>query len=566
MNAATENKLSLSNQSAWLLFGKVVGFALSFLLPLLTVRYLAQDKVGVYRQAFQVIVNAVSILPLGFSMSAFYFLSREPDKRPKTIFNILFFNFITGGAACLGLFIYPQFLGNIFQSDEMTRLAPLVGIVIWLWIFSTFLEIVALANQETRLATGFIILSQFTKTLLMAAAVIYFTTVEAFLYAAIIQGILQTCVLLVYLNRHFPKFWKARDWAFFREQMVYALPFGLAGLLYTIQTDVHNYFVGYRFSEAEYAIYAYGCFELPLIGMLYESISSVMIPRMSELEAQGKKRQMLLTSVSAMQKLAFAYFPLFVFLMIVAENFITTLFTAAYAASVPVFRINLLLLPFYCLMLDPVARSFPEVGRFLLKTRIALFFALISALWFGIRHFDLRGMIAIVVVVVLFERMLSLSKILRVLEAKRSDVYLLKPIGKTALAAVFSGGILFVFYWLTKDGLLSVCLSFSHRALALIGFEKGADFIGGSLFLGICFVIFASVYLFSANWLGAIETEDKERIKKVVSGRWSAVRGFAGRRRRRRNEKNARQQMTKDKLSEPENQLPTKHRPLTTDN
>jgi O-antigen/teichoic acid export membrane protein len=548
MNDKPQNQLSLTDQSAWLLFGKVIGFALSFLLPLLTVRYLTQDKVGVYRQTFQVITNAVAILPLGFSMSAFYFLSREPEKRQATIFNILLFNFAAGGLACLGLFVYPQFLGNIFQSEEMTRLAPLVGIVIWLWIFSTFLEIVALANQETRLATAFIISAQFTKTLFMATAVIYFSTVEAFIYAAILQAILQTIVLIVYLNSRFPKFWKSFNLRFFREQLVYVLPFGLAGLLYTIQTDIHNYFVGYRFSETEYAIYAYGCFQLPLIGMLYESVSSVMIPRMSQLESEGRKRQMIATTVSAMHKLALVYFPLFVFLMITAEEFITTLFTQNFAESVPIFRINLLLLPFYCLMLDPIARSFPQVGRFLLKIRILLFFFLIAALYFGIQNFGLTGMIAIVIVFVLFERMITLPKILGVLEFRRADFYLLKNVFKTAIAAAISGAGLFIFYWLGKDFLLAACLNFSRRMLTLIYFEKGTDFIGGSLFLGICLLIFISIYLIVANWLGAIEDEDKLRIKTIVRERWGKLKNIT----RRKNTKS-------------EDQVPADHRPLTTE-
>lgn len=526
MNETSNNKPSLMKQSAWLMIAKIVGFALSFLLPLLIVRYLTRDKVGIYRQVFLVITNAAAILPLGFSMSAYYYLNRAPEKRSSTIANILLFNFAAGGLACLTLFLFPQLLGNIFQNEEMTRLAPKIGVVIWLWIFSTFLEVVALANQETRLATFFIILAQFTKMVLMAGAVILFATVEAFVYAAMVQGFVQTCILLVYLNSRFPRFWKTFDLQFFRRQLIYALPFGLAGLLYTIQTDIHNYFVSYRFGEADFAIYAYGCFDLPLVAMLYESISAVMIPRMSELESQGKKREMLLTTVSAMKKLAFAYFPLFVFLMIVADEFITTLFTKNYAASAPIFRINLLLMPFYCLMLDPIARSFPAVGRFLLKTRIVIFFVLLAALWFGIRHFDLRGMIAIVVAVVLFERAVSLTKILKVLEVTRKDFYLLKNIGQTAISALLAGAVLFLFYLTAKDVLLGICLNFSRDILAFVKFEKGADFIGGSLFLGICFVIFGVVYLFLANLLGAIESDDKENIKAIFSKQFSVVRNF----------------------------------------
>jgi len=142
---------SLKSQSASLLFAKTIGFVFSFLLPLLVVRFLTQDKVGVYREVFQVIATAVSILTLGVSMSAYYFLARETERRAgAAVLNILIFNFAVGGAACLLLFFFPQLLGNIFRSDEITQLAPRIGVVIWLWIFSAFLETVAVANQEAR--------------------------------------------------------------------------------------------------------------------------------------------------------------------------------------------------------------------------------------------------------------------------------------------------------------------------------------------------------------------------------------------------------------------------------
>jgi O-antigen/teichoic acid export membrane protein len=156
--AATQ---SLKQQSAWLLVAKVIGFGFSFVLPLLIVRYLTQEEVGHYREAFQVIMNAIVILPLGFSMSSYYFLARETaDRRAAAILNILLFNFVVGGLACLTLYVYPELIGNIFKSPELTRLAPLIGVVIWIWVFSTFLETVAIANQEAKVATVFIVLAQ----------------------------------------------------------------------------------------------------------------------------------------------------------------------------------------------------------------------------------------------------------------------------------------------------------------------------------------------------------------------------------------------------------------------
>ncbi len=512
----TAKTQSLKSQSAWLLFAKVVGFAFSFLLPLLIVRFLTQDTVGVYRQVFQVIINAVAILPLGVSMSAYYFLSRETERRAAAVFNILIFNFIVGGLACLLLFFYPQLLGNIFRNEEITRLAPKIGVVIWLWIFSAFLETAAVANQEARAATAFIILAQFTKTLLMTSAVILFASVEAFVYAAMIQAAVQTLVLLVYLNSRFPRFWKSFDFKFFREQLVYALPFGLAGLLWTMQTDIHNYFVGYKFSASDYAIYAYGCFELPLIAMISESVTSVLIPRMSKLQAENDKREMIRLTTRAMQKLAFFYFPIYIFLLITAQTFIITLFTRNYAASVPIFLINITLMPFYIWVVDPIVRSYKELGRFLLTLRIFIFIALVSALYFGIQNFDLRGMIAIVVATTITEKIISSFAVLRKLEVKPADVYLLKDIAKTAVCALLAGILTFLFYWQSSAMIAAFSADFAQNVL---GFSKTSviDFVSGALILSLCLIIFVPIYLFSANFFGIIDDDEKHFISGKLS-------------------------------------------------
>ena len=212
----------------------------------------------------------------------------------------------------------------------MTRLAPKIGVVIWIWIFSTFLETVAIANQETRTRYRFHHSRHFSKTLLMGAAVLAFATVESFIYAAMIQGLIQTAILLSYLRSRFPGFWRTFDASFFREQMAYAVPFGLTGVLWMAQTDIHNYFVGFQFSSSDFAIYAYGCFEVPLIAMLSESVTSVLIPRMNALQLANDRGEMIRLMARASQKLAFFYFPIYVFLMITAHTFIITLFTQNY--------------------------------------------------------------------------------------------------------------------------------------------------------------------------------------------------------------------------------------------
>lgn len=518
------NQPSLTSQGAWLLFAKVIGFGLSFALPLIVVRTFGKHDIGIYQQVFFVIVFISGILPFGVSMSAFYYLSREKELKPYYIFNILIFNFVMGALAFVVLNLYPQILGNWYKDEQMTQLAPQIGLVIWLWVFSTFFETVAIANQEARIATLFIISAQLTKAIFMITAVLTFGTVEAMLHAANIQAVLEIIALFIYLNTRFKGFWHSFRQDLFVGQIKYAVPFGLMGILWSVQADIHNAFIGRGFTPEEVAIYRAGCFELPLLFLLQESISSVMIPRMSKLQAEGNYREMINLTVRAMEKLGLAYFPAFIFFTITATTFITTLFTKNFADSVPIFMINITLLPFAAFILDPVTRAFSSLGKYILKVRIVLVIILIATLYYGIQHFDLRGMAIIVVVTALVDRLASTIKIWKTVGVQWNDLLLLKNVGKTAIVALLAGIPTYFFYhhiqYLTPN-LSQPIGSFLHQIAALISNankEPFVEMVNGLLILGLTGIVFAAIYLAGIYFWGVIKDEEKDVIRLKLTG------------------------------------------------
>ena len=515
MAEETKKIPSLKSQSAWLLFAKVFGFVFAFMLPLIIIRVLTKQQFGIYREVFQVIVNLVAIMPLGLSMSVYYFLARETDRRSSAVLNILIFNFVTGGIACAGLFFYPEFLGKLFQSPEITSLAPLVGVVVWLWIFSVFLETVAVANQEPKTALIFIVFAQLSKTVLLGGAGLIYGTIEAFLYAAIIQAVLQISILFGYLNSRFPRFWTTFDRRFFFEQLFYAAPFGFAGILWILQTDVHNYFIGYRFSDAEYAVYAIGCFQIPLLHVLIEAVAAVMIPRMSQLELKDSRREMVELMAEAAKKLSFFFFPSFAFLFITAQVFIVTLFTKEFADSVPIFRINLLLLPISIILTDPIVRSYKQLGRYLFILRGFILTGLFAALYFGIQHLGLLGMITIVVATAALDRIVESSLVAYKMKMKLGDLLVFSGLVKTAAAsAIAAFATYFFFNWFSPFASviaesIAENLSFSLKSSLF-------DSISGLMILAVSGILFAIVYLFVANYLKVVSDDEKLLIKNQL--------------------------------------------------
>lgn len=434
---------SLAERAAWILFAKTVAFGLSFALPLLLVRRLSQSEFGLYKQVFLVVGTAITMLPLGFGMSAYYFLPRERSRQGLIVWNVLIFYTGVAGVAALFLWLRPGSLGALFHSVELVEYAPLIGVAILFWVLSSFLEVVAVARQEPRLATIFIIASQFTKGLLLLVAALAFGTVYALICAAIVQGVLQTLIMFFYLRSRFPRFWSRFDWPVMRSQLSYAVPLGIAGVLFTVQLELHNYFVANRFDAATYAVYAIGCFQLPLVGIMSESICSVMIPRVSLLQKQDRRREIVELTARVMRKLAAIYFPLYVFLLVVGREFIVLLFTESYAASWPIFAINLTMLPVGILVLDPVLRAYAEQRYFLLRLRLGLIVALLAALWFASARLGLVGIISVVVLASITERAATMIRMGRIVGVTRRDYVLIKDVWKMAMASTASGLLAF---------------------------------------------------------------------------------------------------------------------------
>ena len=124
----------------------------------------------------------------------------------------------------------------------------------------------------------------------------------------------------------FGRFWTTFDWTLFKAQLANALPFGIGGLAFATQADLHNYFVSHYFDPAQFAIYAVGCFQLPLLGMLFESVVSVLTPEVARRHAKADYDGIILCGRSGSQLCLF-FVPMYVLLFVVRHEFISTLFT-----------------------------------------------------------------------------------------------------------------------------------------------------------------------------------------------------------------------------------------------
>jgi len=496
MDLKTNPNESLSSRTLWYLSAKTAAFVLNFALPLILVRRLNQHEFGLYKQVFLVIATSMSVLPMGVGMSVFYFLPREGIDKGNVVLNVVLFHVVVGTTILVLLVLDPALLQKVFNSPEIVQYGPLIGLAILVWTLSSFLEVVVVANQETRLATLFIVGGQFTKTLLLVISALWFGSIRSLAWAAVIQGILQTIVLLVYLRRRFWQNGFRFSVPVLKTQLSYAIPFGAAGLILRLYSDLHNYFVSYRFGAVLYATYAVGCFNLPLTDILSDSIGSVTLPRVSFLQHAGRTREIIELMTRAVRKMAAACLPLYVFLLISSKPLIGFLFTDRYLDSWPIFAINLTMIPLAIVSTayDPVIRAYIEHRGFLVKLRALLAALLIVLLWAGTTAWGLMGAIVAVVVVSTVERIVVTVKVGQILGFGRGDLALLRDLPRLIGAALIAGAI-------------------------TLGVESALGHIGRAYMLSAAAIVYGTAYV-SAVFLLGIPTEREKRGARESIGFW----------------------------------------------
>jgi O-antigen/teichoic acid export membrane protein len=481
---------ALSKRAALLAVAKVAGYALTLPLPLVLVRVLSQSDFGLYKQAFQVITTMLTLLGLQVALSIYYFLPRYPDRKPHVVMNVLVFYAALGGAMALLFAVYPQWITHVFKTDDLVPYVPLIGAAILLWLMGSLLEVVTLADGDVRSASTFTVAIQFTKSALLILAGLVFGTIQAIMFAAIAQGLVLCVILFTYLYRRYGRFWRAFDPQLFKAQFANALPFGVGALAYGLQADMHNYFVSHYFDPAIFAIYAVGCFELPLLGILYESVVTILFPEVARKQAAGDREDVISLWASAMRKLAFFYVPTYVLMFVLRREIITLLFTRDYAASADIFAINLLLLPMYLCVYTAFMRSFDDLRFYRLKLSLVMIPVTAASLYVGIRSAGLMGAITAAVAAQLFDTAVMMIKVGRRLGVRPAHLSQLSPMLRTAAASAVAG----VAAYLVKAALGNV------RVLIV---------------LMVCAATFGAVFAVVAFTIGAVTDEEKTELRRI---------------------------------------------------
>jgi O-antigen/teichoic acid export membrane protein len=439
MTATTPTTESVFRPAALLMCGRILSFAATFFIPVVLVRVFTQAEFGTYKQLFLIQSTVYLIAQCGMATSLYYFLPRAPQDSGRYIANSLLFlgavGLLAGGLLTAAAPALARWMNNANLSGYLFW----IGLYVFLMTLASALEMVLISRHRYLWASASYALSDLARAASFILPALLFGQLVWLLKGAVVVAALRVLVTLFYYRREFRGTLRP-DFALFRSQLAYAVPFGLAVLLEIVQGNLPSYVVSYLTDPATFAIFAVGCLQIPLVDFAASPTSDVMMVKMQEWLAQSRLSAVVEIWHDTTWKLALLFFPLVALVAVAAHDIITLLFTAKYLASVPIFVVwaaMILLAPF---QVDGVLRVFAET-RLILVLNLARVVIIAGLLKWSLNTFHLLGPVLAVFFALLVFKVGALVKIRKLLAVNTAGLLPWRKLTSIALASSAAAGM-----------------------------------------------------------------------------------------------------------------------------
>ena len=374
---------SLISRSAVLTLSRLSNFGILAISPLFLVRILEVEAFGQYQEFMIWAMLLVTVCGFSVDSSLTYFLPKyESDARilvSQASALILFFSTL-----CIAILLAAQ---PLYEKATSYNFAAPLAAYVFCFVNLNWLEYYWIVRRRTDLVLYYSLARVFARvtTLLMVA---YFTRdLQSILWSLVVVEAARVLIVAACMLR-FRMF--CVDWrrSYLAEQLRYSAPLGTGTLVQQASHSMGKLFVASTLGPVAVAYYAVGSYLVPFVKVIKSSIANVVFP---ELVRAGNDLDSVLALWQRMNVMfCVLLFPAFTALVFYSELIVSTLFTEAYLAAVPIFQVYLLWILRRCFNLDVLLRTRSKTGYVLIGTIMALTINLILMLVLY-RHFGLIG-------------------------------------------------------------------------------------------------------------------------------------------------------------------------------
>lgn len=382
---------SLTSQAAHVFSSGVIQYVIKFATPIILVRIFTKEDYGLYSQVSLLAITMFAFIDLGYTNSLYYLFAKH-DKEKSIVVNLNFLLNITGLIVLPLLLIFGKDIISLLVKDPAGLSALIIPLSIYsvMYALTIFIEAVFVVQQRTKYYMYFSGIFASLRLVLLVSVVYFTHSVLLAIYALIAYQSIRWIFSFFYIRKHFGTISFVAFRQSFKKILPYSFPLGLGGAAESINARISSLILIGFLNPAQYAIYAVAGFRLPLMNLLYGSITAVIIPKITELtnNIEETRNEIIYYWQEMTAKLFAISFPFVVFQIALAKSLMAFLFTAKYIDSAPIFRILLLTYIASCFPVTAMLRAFNKT-RWIFKVNIvfliftpAISFLLISE--FGI--------------------------------------------------------------------------------------------------------------------------------------------------------------------------------------
>lgn len=328
----------------------------TFFIPVVLARLLDLSEYGTFKQFFLLANTLYLALTLGMPQSLYYFLPRVDDPTRRTFLAQTLAWLLGAGALVALLLLAATPLVTWIGGPQLAAMRVPMAIFCGCLLAAGALEAGLTAQGRPQAAAVSFAVSDTAKTAFFLVPALLGHGLRGVFWGAAAFAALRLVAAWIVHGRTRGAPLARAD--LFREQVGYAIPFGAAMLLAMPQQQFHQYAVAIATDPAVFAIYAVGCFNLPIVDLLYSPTSELLMYRIGEQERQGRPaREAAEAFREAAGKLAYAFLPVAAGLFVIAPSFLALFYGPRFEASAPFFRVALVVVVLACFPVDGVLRA-----------------------------------------------------------------------------------------------------------------------------------------------------------------------------------------------------------------
>lgn len=414
--------------------------------------YLLTEKkdYAAFRQTIMAFMIVTPFMTMGLKHGLFYFLPVEEKRTRGRVIDSLLIVLSTG--SIFGIFIYfggNKILAERFSNPQVAGLLLLLIPMCFAHAITQLIAPILTILDRIYPLTIFNVVSRLFIGVMTICPVLVWVNPSSALIGKMIGAIIVSLVGLALIFRFLPRDnWKPSASAI-KEIGIFSIPLGFGTMIGALNLQLDKLVVSSMCSPDEFAVFANGAIEIPLIGVLTGSIVAVLMVEMRKAVAESRQTEALDLFRSIAVKTSYVLFPIAIFLFVYAEPFVTTLFSAAYSESAVPLKIYLLLIPIRTVSFGALLVALGLNNVILFRSLVSLLLNLVLSIVFVYLFGPIGAAVATVSVVLVWAVPCSVFFISRATESSWWRVLPLRHFLKVVLQLIFFGAVLILLALLT---------------------------------------------------------------------------------------------------------------------